>query len=285
MNKNVVRGLFAVTGLAVSASSLLAQAPSSAQVWDIRFVADSSGAFAAGPSATAVGITIFARVGIMANSSTSGTNNFGVSRVGGAGSATSGFRVTFTDALSAGLGLSQGTIGMGATGQAFPDTNGNPIAGHFSAHRGSFNPVVGPAFMGSNTDPGNGLYFNPATGPVIAANMVGSRSFNFGSDGSGPLGVCATALDANPANLVGDLVGVYRMVFFPREDLSPQGVRNITVTVRGQSARYGHTLNGTNLSTAQRTIGDIDFSFQVPTPGAAAVLGLGVLALGRRRRA
>lgn len=284
MNKNCVRGLFAVAGLAVSASSLLAQAPSSAQVWDVRFVVDSTGAFAQGPNATAVGITIQARVGILPNTAASGTNNFGISRIGGSGSATSGFRVVFTDALSAGLGLNQGTLARGETGQGINDTSGNPLAGHFSAFRGSFNPQTGPAFVGSNTDPGNGLLVNPATGTPVLANLVGSRSFNFGSEGSGPQGV-ATASDNNPANLVGSYAPVYRMIFFPREDLTPQGIRTITVAVSGQTGRYGHTLSGSNLSTAQSTIPNIAFSFQVPTPGAAAVAGLGVLALARRRRA
>lgn len=274
MNKNAVRGLFAVAGLAVSASSLLAQAPTSAQVWEVRFTVDSSGAFAQGPNATAVGITMEARVSILPNTTAGGTTNFGISRVGGSGSATSGFRVTFTDALSAAGGLNQGSVQPGATGQAFSDTNGNPIAGHFSAFRGSFSPQQGPQFMGSNTDPGNGLAVNPATGSPILANLVGSRSFNFGSDGSGPQGAD------------GNFAPVYRMVFFPREDLTAAAVRNISVSVTGMSARYIFALNGTNGSNGPNfTFGTQNFTFQVPTPGAAAVAGLGALALGRRRRA
>lgn len=273
MNKNVVRGLFAVAGLAVSASALLAQAPTSAQQWEVRFSVDSSGAFAQGPSATAVGITMEARITILANTSASGTNNFGISRVGGAGSATSGFRITFTDALSAAGGLNQGSIAMGATGQGINDTSGNPLAGHFSPYRGAFTPQTGPLFVGGNNDPANGNFSNPATGTPILSNLVGGRNLNYGSDGSGPQGV-------------GEFAPVYRMVFFPRQDFTAAAVRNVTVAVTGASARYLFAVNGTFGSTGPNfTIPAANFSFQVPTPGAAAVAGLGALALGRRRRA
>ncbi|MGD9689210.1 MAG: MYXO-CTERM sorting domain-containing protein [Phycisphaerales bacterium] len=257
----------------MSASALLAQAPSSAQQWEVRFVVDSSGAFAQGPNATAVGITMEARVTILPNGSASGTANLGISRVGGSGTATSGFRITFTDALSAGAGLNQGSVEQGATGQAFNDTNGNPITGHFSAFRGSFSPQSFPQFMGSNTDPGNGIAVNPATGSPILTNLVGSRQFNFGSDGSGPVGA-------------GEFTPIYRMIFFPREVLTADGIRNITVAVTGMSARYVYGLQGTNAQTGSTVnLPGVNFSFQVPAPGAAAVAGLGVLALGRRRRA
>ncbi len=269
MNKNVVRGLFAMAGLAVSASAALAQAPSSAQVWEVRFVVDSSGAFAAGPSATAVGITMEARVSILANTSATGTNNFGISRVGGANGT---FRVTFTDALSAGGGLNQGSVAQGATGQAFNDTNGNPIAGHFSPFRGSFQPQQGPNFMGPNSEPNNGVANNPATGSPFLTQLVGSRAFNYGSDGTGAYGA-------------GEFAPVYRMVFFPRPDFTGNAVRNVTVAVTGMSARYIHTVNGTlGVAATAVNLAPQNFSFQVPTPGAAALLGLGALAGLRRRR-
>jgi hypothetical protein len=258
-----------MAGLAVSASAALAQAPSSAQVWEVRFVVDNSGAFAAGPSATAVGITMEARVTILANTSATGTSNFGISRLGGSNGV---FRVTFNDALSAGQGLNQGSVGQGATGQAFADTSGNPLAGHFSPFRGSFNPQAGPAFLGANSDPNNGVGNNPATGAPFLTQLVGSRALNYGSDGTGAYG--------NDT-----FVPVYRMIYFPRPDFTGNAVRDIAVAVTGMSARYIHTVNGTFGSAAAAVnLPNQNFSFQVPTPGAAALLGLGALAGLRRRR-
>ncbi|MBL8759544.1 MAG: hypothetical protein JNK35_14080 [Phycisphaerae bacterium] len=271
MNKNVVRGLFAMAGLAVSASAALAQAPSSAQVWEVRFTVDSTGAFAAGPSATAVGITMEARVSILPNTAASGTNNFGISRIGGSNGV---FRVTFTDALSNGQGLNQGSVQQGATGQAFTDTNGNPLAGHFSPFRGSFNPQSGPLFLGANSDPNNGVVNNPATGSPFLTQLVGSRALNFGSDGT-------QAYGNGP-----DFVPVYRMIYFPRPDFTGNAVREVSVAVTGMSARYIHTVSGTFGSAAPAVnLAPQNFSFQIPTPGAASLLALGGLAIGRRRRA
>lgn len=270
MNKNVVRGLFAMAGLAVSASAALAQAPSSAQVWEVRFTVDSTGAFAAGPSATAVGITMEARVSILPNTAASGTNNFGISRIGGSNGV---FRVTFTDALSNGQGLNQGSVQQGATGQAFTDTSGNPLAGHFSPFRGSFNPQSGPLFLGANSDPNNGVVNNPATGSPFLTQLVGSRALNFGSDGT-------QAYGNGP-----DFVPVYRMIYFPRPDFTGNAVRDVSVAVTGMSARYIHTVSGTFGSAAAAVnLPNQNFSFQIPTPGAAALLGLGALAGLRRRR-
>lgn len=288
MKKNVVQGLVAVAGLASVTASVLAQAPASAQVYDVQFVVDSTGPYAQGPNATQVGITIMGRVGILPNTSAAGTNNFGLSRIGGAGSATSGFRMVFNDALSAGLGLNQGSVGRGNTadidGRALTDTSGNALQGHFAPFRGSFNPQVFPAFLGSNTDGPNGNVNNPATGAPSLFNVVGSRQFNFGADGTGAHGV-ATAVDNVPGNLVGDLVPVYRLYYIPREDTSTQAVRNITVNVSNIGFRYIYGLNGTNGSAGTgTTITARTFSFQVPTPGAAALAGLAAIAGFRRRR-
>jgi len=76
--KRTVSMVVAASGTAIMfAVPALAQAPATAQVWDVRFVVDSTGPFAAGPTATQVGITMFARVGILPNTTASGTNNFG----------------------------------------------------------------------------------------------------------------------------------------------------------------------------------------------------------------
>jgi hypothetical protein len=258
-----------------------AQAPATAQVWDVRYLVDSSGPFAAGPTATAVGITIQARVGIRANTAGSGTNNFGVSRVGA-----SGVFMTFVDPN--GNTPNQGSLARGATGEtdgggnALVDTGGNPLAGSFSPFRGSFAPGTAP-FFGSNNDGSNGTVGTNASGNPTLASVVGSRAFNFNGI---PVGAAATAQDANPANLVGEYANVYRLVYFPKPDFTTSAVRNITVNITGLGVRYLFAFSGSTASAAAAvTLPNTSFTFQVPTPGAAAVLGLGALAAARRRRA
>lgn len=287
-----------LSGTNMCVAGLSGGAPSSAQVWDVRWVVDSAGAFAASPSATAVGITLMARVGILPNTTSSGTANFGVRRVGGSGSATSGFRVIFTDPVSAAAGLNQGSVQPGHTGDvrtldpvtgAFSptgvptilrDTEGELLAGHFAPFRGSFNPQSGPLFVGSNTDPGNGSLFNPATGTPILANLIGTRAANnIQSDGLGPLGAAETPTSSDPLSLVGDLTAVYRLVFFP----SAGGERTIIVNTSGATARYNFTL-GNTIAIAQTAIRNQQIEFLVPAPGGATLGVLGICACARRRR-
>jgi hypothetical protein len=280
MNKSILRGVIAVAGAACAVTSAMAQAPATAQVWDVRFVVDSTGAFAAGPSATQVGITMYARVGILANNSATGTTNLGISRVGG-----STFRMTVNDALSAGSGLNQGSVAQGNTtdidGLGQLDTSGNPLAGHFAAFRGSFAPQVGPNFVGANSDPANGGLVNPATGSPFVTNVIGSRALNFGAGGLPPQGVASFS----EGNLVGDLVPVYRVYYFPRADFTGDAVREVSINVTNMSARYIHTLNG-GFGTAAPAVNlpNQSFRFQIPTPGATALVGMGALAMLRRRR-
>lgn len=296
MNKHVVQGLIALAGLASAASMASAQAaPTSAQVWDVRWVVDSSGPFAAGPSATAVGLTLVARVGLRPNSAVLGSTNLGVSRVGGSGSATSGFHVTFSDALSAGQGLSQGTAHAGPTstgpfGEAIiNDQDGNvpathnPLAGAFFAFREAFSPGGLPN-PGSNADGFNGSYSNPATGTPAFFNLTVDRARGWNTV-PGPLGVAT--LDAAGNIVSGDYAAIYRMIYVPREDTTPQGIRNITMTTLGATARYIFQVNGDNglASTTNFVIPTFTTTFQVPGPGAAALMGLAGLAAMRRRRA
>ncbi len=269
MNRNIVRGLFAVAGLASGVSTVMGQAaPSTAQQYEVRFVVDSTGPLAAGINATAVGITMEARISITPG--TYNTTNFGLSRVGGSNGT---FRVTFNDALSAGQGLNQGSVQQGATGQAFNDTNGNPITGHFSPFRGSFSPQQAPAFLGSNTDPNNGVVNNPATGSPFLTQLVGSRGLNFGADGTQAYGANTFA-------------PIYRLVYFPRADFTANAIRDVSVNVTGISARYIFGLSGSfgSASTAIN-LPNQTFSFRIPTPGATALVGLAGVAALRRRRA
>jgi hypothetical protein len=265
-----------------------AQAPTSAQVWDVRFIVDSSGPFAQGPSATAVGITLVARVGLRANSNPLGTANFGVARVGGPGNATAGFRMTFTDALSGGQGLNQGTIQPGSTATgpfaeaARNDSSGDPVSGAFFPFRSSFDPGGLPA-PGDNDNQFNGAFLNNATGPVIAGNIQLDRNRGWNTV---PQALGVATLDAAGNITGGDYAAVYRFIYLPRPDFTGNAVRNITVDVTGMSARYIFQVNG-DLGGAGATFNlpNQSFTFQVPGPGAAALAALAGLAGFRRRRA
>ncbi len=281
---NGVVTFFAASGSAVAiACSALAQAPASAQVWDVRFIVDASGPFAAGPTATQVGITMYARLGILPNSSASGTNNLGIYRLGGASGILSW---SFHDPLAASQALSEGTLQRGRTsdvdGRSFLDTNGAPLAGHFSPYRGTFNPMIGPLFLGANDFENNGLLTNPAIGSLQVSQLIGQRPVNVGSDGTGPVGV-AVATDADPANLVGDLAPVYRLYYFPNESIS--STRLIQVAVTGLSGRYAYapsTFGGYSGASAV-PIPDQSLTFVVPSPGSAALLAFACMAVSRRR--
>jgi len=267
MSRGSVCILLSAAGLAAAtATSAMAQAPATAQVWDVQFIVDSSGPFAAGDTATAVGITMVARVGILPNTSATGTNNFGVSRVGG-GSGT--FFATFADPAG---GPFISSAAPGPTGEALLDSNGNPLAGHFRPFRGGFAPQ---GTGGSNGDSANGIYGNNIAGNATVTSIVGTRSLGY--DGT-PLG--AATFDGGGA-LVGDYAQVYRFLFIPK--VAPG--RNITLGIQGLSARYLHTVNGEFATAAAAVnLGNQTIQFRVPTPGAAALLGLGGLAALRRRR-
>ncbi len=329
MKKNVMSGIVAVASLAGTAGSVLAQspvaAPTSAQRYEVRYMVErfdlggvlidtgvtshffngaagvpggnlvkvGGGLFQSDLSVGRVDITIQARVGIVAN--TSNTSNLGISRLGGAGSATTGFRMTFTDTVSRDKTLSQGTLTRGDTG-AGPATGGGNNLGMFAPMRGAF-PGWGPANQGDNLASVNGSLNNPATGPLAMFNATGGRTVNFGSpgtvadnfNGSGPPVGMGTLNEGGTAFIgpESEFTGYYKLTYTPREDLTPQGFRTINVGIFAQSARYIFNYNGSGQASngATATIGDQSFTFFVPTPGAAAVLGLGGLAIARRRRA
>lgn len=304
MSKNVALSLVAAAGALSAASSVMAQtsAPTSAQVWDVRFVVDSSGPFAAGPGATQVGITMFARVGIRPG--TWNTSNFGISRIGGSttvsGTNVTGFRMVFNDAYSAGRGAGQGSVAQGLTndldGFGLTDTNGNALAGHFRYFRGAFSPQVGPNFLGSNSDPGNGSFANPALGAPEARNILGARSNNgfISTTDAGtnlPQGAgVVNAAGSFTNTFESEAVPVYRLYYTPRNAQNDGDAagnnRSISVSVSGMSARYIFAVNGTSGSSGTTVnLSNQTFSFIVPTPGAAALMGLGALAAARRRRA
>ncbi len=269
MNRVFARCVLSAAGLAGAMAVptvALAQAPATAQVWDVQFVPDTSGPFAQGETSTGVAITMIARVGIAANGSASGTRNFGVSRVGG-GNGT--FFANFSDPAG---GPFSSNAGPGPTGEGV-DAGGQPLAGHFRAFRSGFAPQGTGGF---NSDANNGA-FSFFAGNPRATSIVGSRTIDF--DGNA-LGVAV--LDASNQIVGGEYVSVYRFLFLPKIAQS----RNITLNISGLSARYLHTVNGTFATAAAAVnLPNQSVTFRVPTPGAAVLAGLGGLVAMRRRRA
>lgn len=263
-NVRIAIGALALAGLSVAAS---AQAPVSAQVWDVRFLVEGAGA----ADVDAVSITLQARVGIRANASASGTANFGVARVGGNQGV---FIVQATDPSASVLGQSRFERGLVPGGN---DANGQPLAGTFSAFRQGFSPA---GTGGSNTDPANGLLTVSGNNARLS-NVVHARSTGY--DGN-PLGVAS--VDAGGSIVGGDYADLYRFIYIPK--LGENG-RSISVTVTGISARYlfriDNLQNGTASQSQAINLPNQSFSFLVPSSGSAAVMALGGLAAARRRRA
>ncbi len=262
MNRNLVRGVLSLVGVAGLASAANAQAPASAQVWDVQFVVNRNVPNHTDVT-TLVSITMMARVSILPNSSTSGTTNLGVSRVGGA----NGTLFIQASDTAATVDPVPSMFALGLSSPGFDAGGINPLAGHYAPFRGAF----APAPVGLNSNTSNGIYSNVAVTTSRLTSVVGSRTTNF--DGS-LLGV-------------GDYVAIYSWDFIPKD----AAARAITVTVSGLSGRYlfrddrGANEVGSASAAPQVNLPNQSFQFRVPTPGAAAILGLGGLAIARRRRA
>ena len=316
MKKNIVLGLVSVAGLAGPALAQQAfAAPTSAQRWETRFLierfapdgttllsstfASNNAALDSGPitydTKAAVGrvdITYQGRVGILAN--TSGTDNLGISRLGGAGSATTGARIFFVDSVSQGLGLNQGTVALAQVpGNA---TGGQPNRGLYQPFRGTLTGWS-PSANASNTDTNNGSLSNTATGSPVVFNFTGGRTLNFGDgpggenyganddgfNGSGPIAGAATI---DGTTLAGAFADYYKISYTPRQDFSANPARLINGQALGQSGRYIFKYNGGGGASngATTNFATTFINFAVPTPGAAALMGLGGLTMLRRRR-
>lgn len=315
MKKNIVLGLVSVAGLAGPALAQQAvAAPTSAQRWETRFLIERFGpdgttllssnfasnlahlnqaiSYDTNAAVGRVDITYQGRVGILAN--TAGTDNLGISRLGGAGTATGGSRIFFVDSISQGLALSQGTVALAQVpGNA---TGGQPNRGLFQPFRGTLSGWS-PSANASNTDANNGSLSNTATGNPVVFNFTGGRTLNFGDgpggenyganddgfNGSGPIAGAATI---DGTTLAGAFADYYKISYTPRQDFSANPARLINGRAEGQSGRYifkynggGGASNGQSANFATTFI-----NFAVPTPGAAALMGLGGLTMLRRRR-
>jgi hypothetical protein len=250
-----------------------AQAPATAQVWDVRYIADSTGPFAAGPSATQVGITIYARVGILPNTTGSGTQNLGVARVGGTAS-----RLTFSEES----GAAQGSVRRGLTadidGQMLTDLLGRPLDGFFGPFRGSFPPGAFGTY-GNNDDPSNGIINNTSAGSSSISGLLGGRRE------LPPFGVvgAATPTTNDPAGLVGEPTTIFRAYYIPTLDSG--NTRTVQLFATGFTARNCYSVALNNFFAAPSVpIPDQTITFLVPGPGVAGVACLGAVALSRRRR-
>ncbi len=318
MNKNVVIGLIGVAGLSSMAVAQSGTAPTANQTWETRYqiqrfglggellstsigASGSSGlidtgtgvAYATDVSVGSVLITLQGRVAIRRPAgSTFSTTNLGIGRLAGPNTGTNPlFRLSFVDSVSQAAGLSQGTIGRGATGEG-NDNSGLALTGAYSPFRAAF--ITGGAAdadnVGRNSDSNNGIFSNPANGTLVASGITAGRGFF-----EGAFGGAAFAVGSGGVSETGDLgatpfANYYTFSYTPR--FTPGAVnpdvnnpRLVAVSSIGQTAQYIFSLSGNLASSgALFRIPDFNFSFAVPTPGAAALLGLGGLVIGRRRR-
>lgn len=271
-----------------------------------------------GPTATAVGVTLIARA------TTEGTfANLGITAMGGGGSSSapnSVFRhndatsntttalwtspaLAFQRGHTGSSGNNRGLMfyGSGNTAHNFrslisggvegsnpssnnsnPAPSDNPYNPQTSGAGAHINGFVG---LGGAGAPSGGLIIG-ATGQRAGITDDGSGEnpiVNYGGDGTNDQ-------DANAAGNQSEWVAMYHLIFVPRANNG--GVldmtRDVTVTFSG-FFRYG---TGSGSAGGAYTFvssglfaGGGSITFQVPTPGAMALLGLGGLVAGRRRRA
>ncbi len=315
MKNQGFRVVAALAGVAAFAGSALGQftqavaAPTSAQRWETGFKIERFGpdgvtllstnfmsnlAHLNEPitydTAVAVGrvdITYQGRVGILAN--TTGTVNLGISRLGGAGSATTGGRITLVDAVAQAAGRNQGTVARAETGDGTA-AGGAPNNGMFRPFRGAF-AAFSPASNGANTDASNGGLSNTATGAPVAFNFTGGRTVNFGSNGTvpdnfngsgGPVGVAVE----DGTTLSGAFASYYKLSYICTPDATLEFARLVNGSAQGQTGRYIFSYNGAGQASngASFSIPVVNFAFAIPAPAAALPLGLLAVVGTRRRR-
>ena len=316
MNTSRVRVVVALAGAAGLAAHTLGQqavaAPTSAQRFETRFkierfapdgftllsstFASNIALYDSGPitydttaSVGRVDITYQGRVGILPNSA--GTENLGISRLGGAGSATTGGRIFFNDLVAQGVARNQGTVELAATG-AGTAAGGVPNKGIFAPFRGTL-AGWSAASNGSNTDSNNGQLSNTATGSPVIFNFTGGRTANYGTpgenygantdgfNGSGPISGAATI---DGTTLAGSFADYYKLTY--RADATGDlGARLISAQAQGQSGRYIFKYNGGGAASngASFNIAITNLSFAIPSPAVATPLALSLIHLARRR--
>ncbi|MFN0011511.1 MAG: hypothetical protein ACKVS8_07695 [Phycisphaerales bacterium] len=310
--KNVV--VCAVLPFVAFAGTAAAQqffgAPTNAQRWELRYrierfspsrvlLSDTFNtdaiSYDTNVSVGRVDITNQARVGILPNSI--GTANLGVSRLGGGGFGTFGFRMIFIDAPAIGPGGDHGHLERGLTGDGSA-AGGEPNRGLFAPFRGAF-PEWSPAAQGSNTDPANGRFTTYVVGLPTLYSIVGGRFLNFGdgpggdpSDDNAPLpagagtGGPVGAATIDGAGLAGEFANYYKVSYFPSDSPDNTTPRAVVVAAVDQTARYLFRANGGGLVSSSRdyALPNADFTFFVPAPSCGVLLAACGLLAARRRR-
>jgi hypothetical protein len=296
--------------------------------WSAMSIISTTGTAASKQNIGRVDITYQGRVAIVGqnnsnpgNTSSGTSRNYGINRLGGTGAvgaaggtSSTGFFLRFTDPsayTAAGVtphSITRGETGESRAGSPILDvannpnistepagyTGGNAINGTFAAFRVGFTPQGAEFAQGSNFDGNNGAFQAPASGlaPTVVAGLTGSRSSNFGGDGTTSI-LGAGTLDGNNGLAGGEFATFYKMVYNPKVDFSnvdSQVYRQVTVLQGGGSTSrpsYLHQRNTSSSYSATNGPGyatGASFTFFVPTPGSAALLGLAGLAGLRRRR-
>lgn len=301
MNKTVLAALVSAAGLATSA-----YAQNGTYLIEVRLVVDGSvdapsGAgitsFLPGPQATRVGLTLQARVTQTAAGSNVGSGNYGIAGIVAIASSN---QARFNHNDSAFSGGAYLALKRGQTNSAAAGGDGLPQAGFFGLAN-NVADLAGPAvrnFRGQlaaaanvNTENGNGA---GATG----TNAASGNGFS-STSASGLSGLSSTiaAIQSADPTLYGlnqptGWYNLYRTYFDPQPN-SSDPVRNVTVTFTGRvlaAVRMTDSpIGGRSVTTGggngAQNDGGAQATFQVPTPGAMALLGLGGLAAARRRRA
>lgn len=293
MNKTVLAALLAVAGSATAAQAQFAI--------EARLVVDGSAdapntpgiqSFLPGPQATRVGLTVQARIIQNAATTVAGAGNYGIGGVLNP-AATNPARFTHNDTTFSG-GTYQ-PFSRARTGTAL-GADGLAVAGAFGAEGGrdfrlgaintAASDVNGPQNNGAGANGANAASANgffPANGAEL--RFVQAVVPSLGS-----------SLGTTPLFAVGQFspwFNLCRIYFEPKANASDP-VRDVTVSFFG---RFQGVSRFVGSPVAQYTIGNasgltgasldttVTATFQVPTPGAAALLGLGGLIAARRRRA
>lgn len=305
VNKTVLAALVSAAGLATSA-----YAQNGTYVIEVRLVVDGSAdaptgsgiqSFLPGPQATRVGLTLQARVRQTATGSNTGSGNYGIAGVVALPGTGNAARLTHNDSTFS--GGSYLALRRGQSGTVVSTADNSPIAGFFGGENNPNDLASGAArnFRGQGVADGTTPDVNSETGNAAGATGANSASANgfFNNSASGIAGLASTISAIQPANPTLYANGVdspwynlYRAYFDPQANTSDP-VRNVTVTFSGRvlavvrttaSPTGGRSLTTGGANGAQNDLG-ASATFQVPTPGAMALLGLGGLAAARRRRA
>lgn len=294
VKKSVLLGLVSVAGLA---SAALAQSPQ----LEMRIVTDdnpaspffgTAGAALPGVGTTLVGLTLQARI------TTTGTfANFGISAFGNSSSVGASF-IRHNDSVS---------NQTSALWSNISNVWSRGLTGQDAETRGVFSPYRNTVTAVQNIESGNGTFTSPNTASPFTFGNLPNGFIQTGIAGDsgaqiraidGALSASATPYTNYAAGATSTTVTVspwanlYRFFFAPRTNVG-DNERQVTITAGGR-LRWGGSqgnVGGLNIvspssvgaTPAFFTSGSVTFT--VPTPGAAALLGLGGLAVARRRRA